>query len=144
MHHCADSQQPTKSSSFLTSSRALHGQTKAKCNICLPKQHWQQCLAMPQWWLSIMYTQSRSFLPGSFPNAHHTCHASMGKAWHRSDMSSRLIKLRMSLSTVRVCESVRQKPLTHLLLPPIVELLPTLCLFRTPVSQLVILNTSSA
>ena len=55
----------------------------------------------------------------------------MGKAWHRSDISSRLIKLRMSLSTVRVCESVRQKPLTHLLLPPIVEL-PTLCLFLTP------------
>ncbi len=38
----------------------------------------------------------------------------------------------MSLSTVRVCESVRQKPLTHLLLPPIVELLPTLCFFLTP------------
>ncbi len=89
--------------------------------------------AMPQWWLSTMYTHSHLFLSGSSQKAHHTCHASMGKAWHRSDMSSRLIKLCMSLSTVRVCESVRQKPLAHLLLPPIVELLPTLCLFLTPV-----------
>ena len=61
--------------------------------------------------------------------------ASMGRALQSSDISSRLIKLRMSLSIVCVCESVRQKPLTHLLLPPIVELLVALRLLLRPAIQ---------
>ena len=83
------------------------------------------------------------FLPTFAFGAFRPLQASMtGKALARSVMSSRLIMLLPSLSTVCVCESLRQKPLTQqpllpprVELPPTVELLPRLRVFLTPAAS---------